>query len=125
MMVRPNFFAAGFYALLALFLSASWAMMSLDGNDLSSISLRFVRWAFSRENEQRVWFTWFAIATILAPVLMISFLWGRAPSPAVAAILATIAGAYLILSLWQFDTAITFCAGAAFVCAVFGWWRAA
>jgi hypothetical protein len=125
MVVRPNYFAAAFYALLALFLSASWTMMSLDGNDLSSISPRFARWAFSTENEERAWFTWFAITTILAPVLMISFLWGRAPSRSIAAILATVAGLYFGLSVWQFDPSIISCAGAAFVCAVFGWWRAA
>jgi hypothetical protein len=100
-------------------------MMSLDGNDLSSISLRFARWAFSTENEERVWFTWFAIATILAPVLMISFLWGREPSRSIAAILATVAGLYFGLAVWQFDPAIISCAGAALACAVFGWWRAA
>ena len=125
MRIRPQHVAALFYATLALFLSASWVLMSNHGGDPSKISLDFVRSTFSAENENREWFVWFAIATIVAPVLTGFFLWERASSRSVAPILALVAALYLGLSLWQFDSAITFSAGGGFVCALFGCWRAA
>ena len=125
MAIRPNHVAAVFYILLALFLSASWVLMSYPIGHPFDLSLSFTRFAFSPENDHRTWFIWFAIATLSAPVLAALFLWERAATRAVAAPLAVAAGAYLGLALWQFDSSIIFNAGVAFACATYGWWRAA
>ena len=125
MAFRPNHLAAMFYAILALFLAAVRVRLSYPVNHPPISSLDWIRWVFSPENENRAWFVWFAFATISAPILTALFLWSRASSRSIARILVVAAALYLCLSLWHFDSSIIFCAGAAFVCALSGWWRAA
>lgn len=100
--MKPRHFAAIQYAILAIYLWASWLLI-LSPPELAIGQLEFM---FAPTHENRTFFIFFAIAPIIATALSISFFFQTSNFVPLANWLAAVAFVCFVVAVWQFDSSL-------------------
>jgi len=113
--LKPRHFAAIQYAILAIFLWASWALL-LSPPERAIGQLEVI---FAPNYENRAFFIFFAIAPIIATFLCIAFCFQRASLVPLANWLAVVSVVCFAVAIWLFDTSLILGFGFGCACAVY------
>lgn len=113
--MKPRHFAAIQYAVLAIFLFASWVVL-LSPPERAIGQLEVI---FAQNYEYRTFFIFFAIVPFFATALCILFCLQRANLLPLANWLAVVSLACFAVAIWLFDTSLILGFGFGCACAVY------
>ncbi|NOU24774.1 MAG: hypothetical protein HOO90_04475 [Methylotenera sp.] len=113
--MRLRHFAAIQYAILAIYLWASWLLI-LSPPERAIGQLEFM---FAPTHENRTFFIFLAIAPIIATALSISFCFQTSNFVPLANWLAAVAFVCFVVAVWQFDSSLILGFGLGFAFAVY------
>ncbi|HSI38004.1 MAG TPA: hypothetical protein VK946_02920 [Methylotenera sp.] len=100
--MKPRHFAAIQFAILAIYLWASWLLL-LSPPERAISQLEFM---FAPNHENRTFFIFFAVAPIIVTALSISFCFQSSNFVPLANWLPTVAFVCFAVAVWQFDSSL-------------------